>query len=435
MMKRVDQKNYLAKFNPEIESPLADRMRPRDLEEFLGQEHILGKGKALRTLIEMDEVPSMIFWGPPGSGKTTLARIIAHQTQSYFVPISAVASGIADLKRIFKEAAERQKAYGQRTILFIDEIHRFNKAQQDTLLPYVERGTVTLIGATTENPSFEVISPLLSRTRVFVLYSLTPEELKIIVEGALKDEDRGLGKDKIAMDPKALDFLINSSNGDARIALNAVEIASKLSKNIKVEIIEEALQHKALRYDRAAEEHYNTISAFIKSMRGSDPDAALYWLARMIEAGEDPLFIARRMVIFASEDIGNADPHALTLAVSCFQAVNFVGLPEAQINLAHAATYLASAVKSNASYQGLLKAKRDVVETLNEPVPLNLRNAVTELMRELGYGKEYKYPHEYPGRFVKEDYLPPELKGSIYYEPSEEGTEKNIKERLRQLRK
>lgn len=434
-MKRIDQKNYLAKFNPEVESPLADRMRPRNLEEFLGQEHILGKGKALRTLIEMDEVPSMIFWGPPGSGKTTLARIIALKTRSYFVPISAVASGIADLKRIFKEAAERQKAYGQRTILFIDEIHRFNKAQQDALLPYVERGTVTLIGATTENPSFEVISPLLSRTRVFVLYSLTPEELKIIVEQALKDKHRGLGTDKIAMDPKALDFLINSSNGDARIALNALEVASKLSKNIKVEIIEEALQHKALRYDRAAEEHYNTISAFIKSMRGSDPDAALYWLARMIEAGEDPLFIARRMVIFASEDIGNADPHALTLAVSCFHAVNFVGLPEAQINLAHAATYLASAVKSNASYQGLLKAKGDVRETLNEPVPLHLRNAVTELMRELGYGKEYKYPHEYPDHFVKEDYLPPKLKGSIYYEPSEEGTEKNIKERLRQLRK
>jgi len=404
--------------------PLADRIRPRTLEDFVGQEHIVGKGRILRKMIDNDKLISLILWGPPGSGKTTLARIIAHLTKSHFIQFSAVTSGIADVKRVIREAKNRLRIYNQRTILFIDEIHRFNKTQQDTFLPHVEDGTITLIGATTENPSFEVIGPLLSRTRIFTLKRLTPPEIKKILNRAIKDKDEGLGQYKIKISPQALDLIIQGSNGDARIALNAVEVAVETTHPdkegvhyINLKTAEEALQSKALLYDRAGEEHYNVISAFIKSMRGSDPDAALYWLARMIEAGENPRFIARRMVIFASEDVGNADPQALSVATAAAQAVEFVGMPEAQINLAQAATYLASAPKSNASYTGLLSAKEDVKRTLNLPVPLHLRNPATPLMKKLGYGKNYKYPHNFPGAKVEQEYLPKALGKRKYYQP------------------
>lgn len=419
-----------------IYPPLADRMRPKTLNEFVGQEHIVGEGKILRKMIEEDSLISLIFWGPPGSGKTTLARIIAHLTKSQFTQFSAVTSGVADIKRVVKEAEVRLRAYQRKTILFIDEIHRFNKAQQDALLPYVEEGTIILIGATTENPSFEVIGPLLSRARVFLLKRLTFEEIKKILERALQDKEQGLGNYKISIPSKTLRFIIEGSNGDARVALNALEIAVKTTKpdtqgirHINLKIAEESLQRKVLLYDKKGEEHYDVVSAFIKSMRGSDPDAALYWLARMVEAGEDPRFIARRMVIFASEDIGNADPQALSVAVASAQAVEFVGMPEAQINLAQAATYLATAPKSNASYQGLLAAKEDVRKTLNLPVPLHLRNAPTTLMKKLGYGRDYKYPHNFPGAIVKEDYLPEKLKHKKYYYPTERGFEKEIQKR------
>ncbi len=381
------------------EAPLADRIRPQSLDEFVGQQHIVGEGRILQKMIKEDKLASLIFWGPPGSGKTTLARIIAHLTKSCFFQFSAVTSGVADVRKVVKEAQVRLKVYHQRTILFIDEIHRFNKAQQDAFLPHVENGTIILIGATTENPSFEVIGPLLSRTRIFTLERLGSKEIKKILDRAIKDKKEGLGEYKIKIDRKALNLIIDGSNGDARVALNAVEIATETSRPdrngfryIRLREAEEALQSKALLYDKAGEEHYNVISAFIKSMRGSHPDAALYWLARMIEAGEDPRFIARRMVIFASEDVGNADPQALSVATAAAQAVEFVGLPEAQINLAQAATYLASAPKSNASYKGLLEAKEDVVRTLNLPVPLHLRNPVTSLMKKIGYGKNYRYP-------------------------------------------
>jgi len=406
------------------QAPLADRIRPETLEDFVGQEHIIGEGKILRGMIEKDKLVSLILWGPPGSGKTTLARIVAHLTKSHFVQFSAVTSGIADVKKVIKEAKVRLKIYNQRTIFFIDEIHHFNKTQQDAFLPYVENGTIILIGATTENPSFEVIGSLLSRTRIFTLKRLTSPEIKKILNRAIKDKSKGLGQYKIKISPSALDLIMEGSNGDARIALNAVEVAVETTAAdeegihcINLKTAEQALQSKALLYDRAGEEHYNVISAFIKSMRGSDPDAALYWLARMIEAGENPRFIARRMVIFASEDVGNADPQALSVATAAAQAVEFVGMPEAQINLAQAATYLASAPKSNASYAGLLLAKKDVKKTLNLPVPLHLRNPVTSLMKKLSYGKDYKYPHNFPGGKVKQEYLPKSLEGKKYYQP------------------
>ncbi len=419
-------------------TPLADRIRPQSLAEFVGQEHLVGKGKPLGVAIENDQIFSIIFWGPPGSGKTTLARITANETQSNFVQFSAVASGVADVRKVVAEAGERLKAYGQKTILFIDEIHRFNKAQQDAFLPHVEDGTIILIGATTENPSFEVIGPLLSRCRVYTLNRLIPDEIRLIVERALADKERGLGNYNVEINDDALDFLVQASNGDARIALNAVEIAvnqSPANSKIDLKTISEVMEKKPLLYDRAGEEHYNTISAFIKSMRGSDPDAALYYLARMLEAGEDPLFIARRMVIFASEDIGNADPQALPLTVSVFAACERIGLPECQINLAHGVTYLASAPKSNASYSALLQAQKDVKETLNEPIPLHIRNAPTKLMKDLGYGKGYQYPHNSEGHYVREEYLPEKLRGHSYYFPTEQGFEKKVKERLEKLRK
>lgn len=404
------------------EAPLADRMRPEKLEDFVGQEEIIGEGKLLRKSIENDELFSIIFWGPPGSGKTTLARIVAKMTKSYFVAISAVAAGLADLRKIVKEAQERRKFHNERTILFVDEIHRWNKAQQDAFLPCVENGTIVLIGATTENPSFEVIAPLLSRSRVFVLERLKEAHLKKILKTSLLDKKRGLGHFKVKLAPKALDLIVGASNGDARTALNAIEIAVKVTKpdqqgirHIDLNTAEQALQHKALLYDKKGEEHYNVISAFIKSMRGSDPDAALYWLARMIEAGEDPLFIARRMVIFASEDVGMADPQALQLAIATMQACDMVGLPECKINLAHCATYLATAPKDNSSYTGLLSAEEDVKKTLNEPVPLHLRNPVTDLMKDLKYGEGYQYAHNMPDKKPTHDHLPKRLKGRKYY--------------------
>lgn len=419
------------------QAPLADRIRPETLDEFVGQEHIIGKGKILRKMLEQDKLVSMIFWGPPGSGKTTLARIVAHLVRSHFVQFSAVTSGVAEVRKVVKEARVRLKVYNRKTILFIDEIHRFNKAQQDAFLPHVEDGTIVLIGATTENPSFEVIGPLLSRVKVFVLKRLTSSEIKKILTGAIKNKERGLGRYKIELDSEALHLIIDSSNGDARVVLNALEIATETTKpdgkgicHIDVKTAREVLQSRTLLYDKAGEEHYNVISAFIKSMRGSDPDAALYWLARMIEAGEDARFIARRMVIFASEDVGNADPQALSIATAAAHAVEFVGLPEAQINLAQAATYLASAPKSNASYAGLLTAREDVKKTLNLPVPLHLRNPVTPLMKELGYGKNYKYPHSFPQAKVEQTFLPEGLENRKYYRPTQRGLEKTILKRL-----
>lgn len=424
----------------EAMAPLADRIRPRSLYEFVGQGHIIDKGRFLRTAIESDRIPSLILWGPPGSGKTTLAHVIANATGSRFVFFSAILEGIKEVRELVKEA-EIEFKKGERTILFVDEIHRFNKAQQDAFLPHVEKGTIVLIGATTENPSFEVNAPLLSRCRVLALKPLTSDDLKTILKNAAADKDRGLGNMNLVVSEDAIDHIVKASHGDARTALNALEIAAGAAmpdeeglRKIELKDAEESLQRKALLYDKGGEEHYNVISAFIKSMRGSDPDAALYWMARMLEAGEDPLFVARRMVIFASEDIGNADPHAISVAVSAFQAFHLLGMPEGWIPLAHAATYLATAPKSNASYIGYLSAKEDVISKGPLPVPLHIRNAPTKLMKEMGYGKGYKYPHEYGG-YVKETYLPDELKGKSYYKPKESGYEKTIKERLEKLKK
>ena len=420
--------------------PLADRMRPKDLKEFVGQKHLIGSGKIISVLLKQDQVPNLIFWGPPGSGKTTLAKIIANETKSAFVFYSAVEVGVAEIKKVVKEAKDRLAATGQKTILCIDEIHRWNKTQQAYLLPHVEDGTVILIGATTENPSFELIGPLLSRSKVLTLDRLDERDIAEIVIRALKDMQKGLGEYKATVTKEALKLLLEASNGDARTVLNALEIATNLAKPkqgkrfINLEKITQALGSKKLLYDKTGEEHYNTISAFIKSLRGSDADAAVYWLARMLEAGEDPEFIARRMVILASEDIGNADPKALPLAVAAFDAVRFVGLPEAALNLAHAVTYLATTPKSNASYMALKRAKVDVKKTLNEPVPLHLRNPVTDLMKGIGYGRGYKYAHEFPGGFVKQQFLPDKLKGRKYYEPKNIGYERYIKEHLEKLR-
>jgi len=420
---------------PRTESPpLADRMRPRTLEEFVGQGHLLSPGKLLRELADAGELRSLILWGPPGSGKTTLAQLLARSAGAVCVHFSSVTSGVKDLKKIFQEAQDLQRL-GKRTVLFVDEIHHLNKSQQDNFLPHVERGTLILIGATTENPSFEVISPLLSRCQVLVLHSLSDEDLARIIDSALSDAQRGLGAMGLSIDADARDFLIGQSHGDARAALNALEIAAALARKdkiIDVQNAQEALQRKALRYDKAGEEHYNVISAFIKSLRGSDPDAALYWMMRMLEAGEDPLFIARRMVIFAAEDVGNADPRALQLAVAAKDAVHFVGLPEGRIPLAQAAAYLATAPKSNASYKAMLAAAKDVEEKGALPVPLHLRNAPTELMEKLGYGKGYKYAHDFPDHVVEQEHLPKELEGSKYYFPSDSGEEKQIKQRMMQ---
>jgi putative ATPase len=404
--------------------PLAERMRPRDFSEFVGQEAIVAPDKPLRKAIESDQLTSVILWGPPGSGKTTLAKLIASHTKAEFVPFSAVTSGIPDLREAVKAAERRRTLHGRRTVLFVDEIHRFNKAQQDAFLPHVERGTIILLGATTENPSFEVIAPLLSRSLVVVLQPLSPDAVGRIIERAMADRERGLGRYRASLTLEARRRLIGFGNGDGRAALTALEFVVTQAPRqpdgtvlVDEAAMDSALLKKALRYDRAGEEHYNLISAYIKSLRDSDPDGALYWLARMLEGGEDPKFIARRMVIFASEDIGNANPLALVLATAVVQAVEFVGLPEAQINLAHGTTFLATCRKDNASYVGLIEALRDVRAFGNEPVPLHLRNAVTSLMKELGYGEGYRYVHDDPAAKHEQGHLPDRLKGKRYYRP------------------
>lgn len=416
-----------------IYQPLADRARPRVIEEVVGQEHLLGENGPLRKFFEERKFPSMIFWGPPGVGKTTFAFLISKYTDYQFERISAVEAGVKEVRQILSKAEMMQKK-GKKTLLFIDEIHRFNKLQQDALLHAVEKGVVTLLGATTENPSFDVISALLSRCQVYKLQLLSNENLKSLIETALI-KDEVLNKYQIEIE--AWDFLFAVSAGDARAALNAIELAFDLAvKNegekvqLTVELLQNALQQKTAYYDKLGETHYDTISAFIKSLRGSDPDAAVFWLAKMLNAGEDPRFIARRMVVFASEDIGNAEPFALTLAISVFHAVELIGMPEARINLAQGATYLASCQKSNASYMAITNALADVERGANLIVPLHMRNAPTKLMKEEGYSLGYKYPHDYPGHFVKESYFPEGIKPKAYYKPSEIGREKALKERL-----
>lgn len=414
--------------------PLAERMRPKNLAEFQGQQHLMAPGKLVERIIRQDQLPSIILWGPPGSGKTTLARLIAKQTGAHFFPLSAVEAGVKELRAIIEDATNQRDLYSKRSILFIDEIHRFNKAQQDALLPHVEAGTVVLIGATTENPSFEVIAPLLSRCRVLRLEGLSNADVINILKRAMVEDDE-LKKYDVKADDTVLELIAEAANGDARRALNTIEVAISLSEKgsqLQPEMVEQALQKRLLLYDKKGEEHYNVISAFIKSMRGSDPDAAIYWMARMLEAGEDPLFIIRRMVIFAAEDIGNADPVALQLAIAAMEAVRFVGLPEAVLPMAQAVTYLATAPKSNSALLAYSRARKDVQKHGPLPVPLHLRNAPTRLMKELGYGRDYQYPHDFEENYVPEHYLPEPLQNQHYYTPSRSGFEKSIKERLEQ---
>ncbi len=402
--------------------PLAERIRPQTLEDFVGQEHLLAKGRVLYKMITQDDVSSLILWGPPGSGKTTLARIIANTTKAHFIPFSAVMSGVPELRVAVKDAQAQWNLYGKKTILFVDEIHRLNKNQQDAFLPHVENGTITLVGATTENPSFEVNRALLSRCQVYVLHRLTGEHIISLLERAALDPIQGLGQYQLDIAPEIFPLLAQHADGDTRIALNYLELVAVNTepnsdgiRNITIETVSRLLGEKTLSYDKQGEDHYNIISAFIKSLRGSDPNAAVYYLARMLDAGEDPMFIARRMVILASEDIGNVDPQALVLAVAAMQAVHFVGLPEAQLSLSQAAVYLACAQKGNAEYKAILQAKEDVKTYGALPVPLHLRNAPTNLMKDMGYGREYKYPHDYAGHQVEQQYLPDQLVEKQYY--------------------
>ena len=420
-------------------SPLADRMRPRNLDEFYGQEHIVGRGRLLRQLIESDNITSMILWGPPGVGKTTLAMIIAGMTHAEFVTFSAVTSGMKEIKEVMARAEETRRR-GVRTVLFVDEIHRFNKAQQDAFLPHVEKGNIVLIGATTENPSFEVNSALISRSRVFVLKSLEIDDLKRLLKNAVKDP-RGLGNLKLSIDDKIYEEIAVYANGDARSALNTIEMAALGAKEkdgvrvIDLKVIQDCIQKKSLMYDKNGEEHYNIISALHKSMRNSDPDAAVYWLARMLEAGEDPLYVARRLVRFASEDVGMADTRALQQAVAAFQACHFIGMPECTVNLTQAVVYLSLAPKSNSLYTAYEKAKKDAQETMAEGVPLQIRNAVTSLMGNLGYGNGYMYAHDYENKITDLQCLPDSLKDKEYYNPTDQGMEKNYRERLQYVKK
>ena len=418
-------------------APLAEKMRPQKLADYVGQSHLTGEGTLLRRAIAEDKLFSMIFWGPPGSGKTTLARILANETKTNFVSFSAVLSGVKEIRSVIDDARELWEAKKQKTMLFVDEIHRFNKAQQDAFLPHVESGLVTLIGATTENPSFEVIAPLLSRTRVMLLKQFTEQDLAVILKRALTDEQRGLGKFGIQANDDAIQFIIRISDGDARTALNNLEATASMVQGLPPEArklsgqsVQEALLKKSMLYDKDGEEHYNLISAFHKSMRGSDPDATLYWLGRMLIAGEDPFYILRRMVRFASEDIGNADPHALMLTMAAQQAFHFIGPPEGELALAQAAVYLATAPKSNSLYKGFGQTKDLINKTGYLPVPLHIRNAPTKLMKELEYGKGYKYAHDYEDAFVPQEYLPEKLQGQVLYEPTDAGFEKTIRERV-----
>jgi putative ATPase len=420
--------------------PLAERMRPANLAEVVGQRQLLAEDKLLRRAIQQDRVPSLILWGPPGSGKTTLAQVIAHESKARFATLSAVLSGVPDLRKAVEEAREQARLHGRRTILFVDEIHRFNKAQQDALLPHVERGTVTLIGATTENPSFAVNAALLSRARVFRLEALGVEDIAELLSRALKDGERGLGALQLEIEPDALTALARASDGDARRALDALDAAAKYAKErglkqLTAEQLRELGGTRELIHDKSGEAHYNVVSAFIKSMRGSDPDAAVYWMMRMLEAGEDPRFVLRRMLIFASEDIGNADPRALLIAVAADQAFARLGMPEGLHSMAQACTYLASAAKSNASYKAFAAAQADVKEHGSLPVPMKLRNASTPAMKDWGYGVNYRYPHDEGGTLAGETYLPDELVGRHYYLPSENGEEAPIAARLRKPQK
>lgn len=423
-----------------MNTPLASRLRPQTLDDYIGQEHLVGKGKILRRMLEKDSISSMIFWGPPGVGKTTLARITAHMTRSSFIDFSAVTSGIKEIKEVMKQA-ENDRMAGLKTIVFVDEIHRFNKAQQDAFLPYVEKGSIILIGATTENPSFEINSALLSRCRVFVMYALNEQDMYRLLHNALKDK-RGLGNSRVCIEERLLKAIAVFADGDARIALNTLDMAvlngviePDGSITVREEILEQCMGKKMLLYDRAGEEHYNLISALHKSMRNSDPDAAIYWLARMLEAGEDPLYVARRLIRFASEDVGMADSQALQVAVAAYQACHFNGMPECNVNLTHAVVYLSMAPKSNALYKGYNKAKVDAQKMLTEPVPLQIRNGVTSLMQELHYGEGYQYAHDTQEKVTAMKCLPDSLEGTEYYLPTAQGTEALVKERLEEIKR
>jgi putative ATPase len=442
----MDLFEYSARKATAAGRPLAERMRPRNLSEFRGHETVVGPASMLGHAIAKDRIFSMILWGPPGCGKTTLARIIAGETRSHFAQFSAVLSGVKEIRSVIDEAQRKRTLQHRRTILFVDEIHRFNKAQQDAFLHHVESGLITLIGATTENPSFEVIAPLLSRCRVIVLQSLTAEDLKTIIQSALEDKERGLGNVALELTREAVDYLVQIADGDARAALNGLEIAASLvlpdaeaepspPVPISLQDLEKAMQRRAPRYDKGGEEHYNLISAFHKSLRGSDPDASLYWLARMLLAGEDPFYVARRMVRFASEDVGNADPQALAVALGAMESFRFLGHPEGELALAQAAVYLATAPKSNRIYTAYGKVRSAIEESGTLPVPMHIRNAPTRLMKGLGYGKGYQYPHDFKEALVVQSYLPDKLQGRSFYTPTDHGFEKQIKERLEKWRR